>query len=432
MKTVYVCMSADVLHPGHMNILIEAKKIGRVTIGLLTDKCISSYKTSPLLSYDDRKFILENIDGVEAVVPQDTLDQIPNISQIKPDYVVHGDDWKTGFQKGIRQRVLETLQTWGGELVEPSYTKEFSASKIQAKLRAMGVTHEARMKRLRHLLKSKNIVRILEAHNGLSGLIAENVKVLKGHEVKDFDGIWISSLTDSSSKGKPDIELVDLTSRINTIQQILEVTTKPIIVDGDTGGLIEHFPFTVKSLERLGVSAIIIEDKTGLKKNSLFGTDVQQMQDTIESFSNKITAGKKAQVTSDFMVIARVESLILKMGMADALERTKAYIAAGADAIMIHSKEKEPDEILEFCLEYSKYENKVPLVAVPSSYNKITETELSKAGIDIVIHANHMLRSAYPAMMKTAESILQNDRSFEADEYCMPIKEVLNLIPGGK
>lgn len=429
MKTVYVCMSADVLHPGHLNIIKEARKLGGIVIGLLTDKAICGYKRPPLLSFNDRKAILENIKGVVEVIAQESLDQIPNIKKLKPDFVVHGDDWKTGFQKEIRQKVIYTLKGWGGTLVEPIYTQEFSTSKLRAKLTEIGITPEARKKRLRQLLEIKQPIRILEAHNGLTGLIVENIKIMKDNAVKEFDGIWISSLTDSTSKGKPDIEFVDLTSRINTIQQILEVTTKPVIVDCDTGGIIEHFPYTVKSLDRLGISAIIIEDKTGLKKNSLFGTDVEQSQETIEKFSNKISAGKQAQVTNDLMIIARIESLILKKGLNDALKRAKAYIEAGADAIMIHSKEKEPDEILEFCKKYSKFDITVPLVAVPSTYNNISDIELAYAGVNIVIYANHLLRSAYPAMVKVAESILYHERSFESDKYCMPIKEIINLIP---
>ena len=432
MKKVYVCMSADVIHPGHLNIINEAKKYGEVIVGLLTDKAVASYKRLPLLSYDNRKIIVENIKGVKEVIPQETLDQTDNLKKIKPDYVVHGDDWKTNFHKGIRAKVIDTIKEWGGELIEPSYVKEFSASQLDLKLHEIGVTPESRMKRLKSLLQAKDLVKFLEVHNGLTGLIVENTRIKKDGAFREFDGMWISSLTDSTAKGKPDIEFVDLTSRLNTIHNILEVTTKPIIVDGDSGGLVPHFPFVVKTLERLGVSAIIIEDKTGLKKNSLFGTEVKQTQDTIENFSHKISMGKKAQVTDNFMVIARIESLILKAGIEDALKRAKAYIEAGADAIMIHSKEKEPTEILEFCKEYSKFENKMPLVVVPTTYNKITEKELNNAGVNVVIYGNHLLRSAYPAMVKTAETILENERSYETDEICMPIKEILELIPGGK
>ncbi len=432
MKKVYVAMSADIVHPGHLNIISEARKLGEITIGLLTDKAIASYKRLPFLSYEQRKMIMENIKDVKEVVPQETLDYVPNLKKLKPDYVVHGDDWRTGVQKETRKRVIQTLKEWGGKLIEPPYTKDISSTQLHQSLCDIGTTPETRMKKLRRLLEAKPLVRIIEAHNGLTGLIVENTKIMKDGAVKEFDGMWISSLTDSISKGKPDIEFVDLTSRLNTIHQILEVTTKPLIVDGDTGGITEHFPFTVKTLERLGVSAIIIEDKIGLKKNSLFGAEVKQTQDTIKNFSNKISAGKKAQVTDDFMIIARIESLILKAGVKDALKRAKAYIESGADAIMIHSKEKDPKEILEFCKEYNKFKQKVPLVAVPTTYNKITEKELIDAGVRIVIYANHLLRSAYPAMTKTAKTILIHERSYEANEMCMPIKEILTLIPGGK
>ncbi|HII17045.1 TPA: phosphoenolpyruvate mutase [Candidatus Woesearchaeota archaeon] len=432
MKKVYVGMSADLIHPGHLNIINEARKLGEVTVGLLTDKAIASYKRLPALTYEQRKIIMENIKGVSKVVPQETLDYVLNLRILKPDFVVHGNDWKAGVQREVRQRVIDALSEWGGKLVETEYTVGISSTILNKALKEVGTTPDIRMKRLRRLLDAKQIVRVLEVHNGLTGLIAEHTSNTKERSVEEFDGMWVSSLTDSTAKGKPDIEYVDLTSRLNTIHEILDVTTKPIIVDGDTGGLIEHFPFTVRTLERIGVSAIIIEDKVGLKKNSLFGTDVAQQQDTIEGFSEKIHAGKQAQVTEQFMIIARIESLILKAGVADALKRAKAYIAAGADGVMIHSKEKTPDEVLEFCKAYASFDQKVPLVAVPSTYNIITEKELADAGVSVVIYANHMLRSAYPAMVTTARSILEHGRSYEADAQCMPIKEILELIPGGK
>ena len=431
-KTVYVGMSADLIHPGHLNIINEAKKLGEVTIGLLTDKAIAGYKRLPFLTYEQRKLIIENIKGVHNVIPQETLDYVPNLKFTKPDYVVHGDDWKTGVQKQTRDRVIEALKEWGGKLVEVEYTKGISSTQMINSLKEIGTTPEIRMKRLRRLLEVKPIVRLIEAHNGLTGLIAENIQIIIDNQPREFDGMWLSSLTDSTAKGKPDIEAVDVTARMQTLNDIVEVTTKPIIYDGDTGGRPEHFVFTVKTLERLGVSAVIIEDKTGLKKNSLFGTDVDQTQDSIEDFSHKITMGKKSQITKEFMIIARVESLILKKGVDDALTRSKAYIEAGADGIMIHSKEKKPDEILEFCKRYKSFDKKVPLIAVPSSYNTIYERELIEAGVNIVIYANQLLRSAYPAMVDTAKSILENERSFEADSRMMPINEILNLIPGGK
>jgi len=431
MKKVYVGMSADLIHPGHLNIIKEASKYGEVIVGVLTDKAIASYKRLPFLSFDQRKEIVESLKGVSKVIAQETLDYVPNLELIKPDYIVHGDDWKTGPQKETRNRVIEVLKNWGGELIEPEYTKGISSTQLNIGLKEIGTTSDVRRKRLRRLLNAKSIVRILEAHSGLAGLIVENASIKSDNTMQEFDGMWLSSLTDSTAKGKPDIGCVDLTSRMNTVNDILEVTTKPIIYDGDSGGLPEHFQFMVRTLERSGISAVIIEDKVGLKKNSLFGTDVSQTQDSIENFSLKIQAGKKAQITDEFMIIARIESLILNTGMEDALTRAKAYISAGADAIMIHSKQKTPDEILEFCSKYSTFENKLPLVVVPSTYSQITEDELKEAGVSIVIYANQMLRSAYPAMLKTAETILENQRAKECDEFCMPIKEILTLIPGG-
>jgi phosphoenolpyruvate phosphomutase / 2-hydroxyethylphosphonate cytidylyltransferase len=428
-KKVYVAMSADLIHPGHLNIIEEARKYGDVLIGLLTDRAIASYKRLPYMTFDQRKKVIENIKGVAEVVPQETLDYVPNLEKYRPDFVVHGDDWKTGVQKEVRQKVINALAKWGGELIEPTYTPGVSSTELNIWIREMGTTPGIRLNMLRRLLESKDIVKVMEAHNGLTGLIVEKTSIKKENVTREFDAMWLSSLTDSTAKGKPDIGCVDLTSRMNTVSDILEVTTKPIIFDGDSGGLTEHFVFMVRTLEREGVSAVIIEDKVGLKKNSLFGTEVEQTQDSIENFCEKIRTGKKAQVTQNFMIFARIESLILNAGMDDAVKRAEAYVAAGADGIMIHSKEKSPDEILEFCRRYNEFNVKVPLVVVPSTYNSITETELKKAGVRIVIYANQLLRSAYPAMIKTAQTILENERAYEADKACMSIKEILTLIP---
>jgi phosphoenolpyruvate phosphomutase len=431
-KKVYLGMSADLIHPGHLNIIKEASKLGEVTIGLLTDKAIASYKRLPYLEFDQRKQIVESIKGVDLVVAQDTLDYTSNLLKIKPDFVVHGDDWKEGIQSNTRSRVIDIIKEWGGELVEVPYTSGISSTKINQSIKEIGTTPDIRRKRLRRLINSKSIVRIIEAHSGLSGLIVEHTKVEVDGEVREFDGMWASSLTDSTSKGKPDIEAVDITARVSNINDLVEVTTKPIIFDGDTGGKIEHFVFTVRTLERLGVSAIIIEDKVGLKKNSLFGTDVEQQQDSIEGFCEKIVAGKAAQVTDEFMIVARIESLILQQGMEDALNRAKAYTNVGVDAIMIHSKESNPDEILEFCKKYNQFDKTVPFVFVPSSFDTIYEKELAQAGVKVVIYANQLLRSAYPSMLNTAKLILEHQRAYEARPNLMSIKEILTLIPGGQ
>lgn len=431
-KKVYIGMSADIIHPGHLNIIKKGSELGKITVGVLTDEAIASYKRLPYLNYEQRKLIIESIKNVHKVIPQKTLDYSSNLLSEKPDFVVHGDDWKEGVQKKTRDNVVKVISEWGGEVVDVPYTEGVSSTLLNEKLKSIGTTPEIRLKMLRRLIHAKPIVRILESHSGLTGLIAENITVEENGVKKEFDGMWSSSLTDSTSKGKPDIEAVDITTRMHGLTDSLECTTKPIIYDGDTGGKIEHFVFAVRTLERNGVSAIIIEDKTGLKKNSLFGTAVPQTQDTIEGFSNKISAGKKAQITEDFMVIARLESLILGKGMDDALKRAHAYILAGADAIMIHSKEKSGEEIKEFCLKFRSKNNNTPIVVVPSTYNHIKESEFIKWGVNIVIYANHMLRSSYPAMVKVAESILINERSSDVNDDCMPIKEILELIPGTK
>jgi phosphoenolpyruvate phosphomutase len=429
MKKVYVAMSADIIHPGHLNIIENAAKYGEVTVGVLTDKAISSYKRLPYLKYEQRAQIVQAIKNVKEVIPQDTLDYRPNLKLLKPDFVIHGDDWKEGVQKETRQQVIETITEWGGQLIEIPYTKGISSTQLNNAVREIGTTPDIRRAALRRLLYAKPIVRIIEAHNGLTGLIVENTKVEIDNSLREFDGMWASSLTDSTVRGKPDIEAVDITARLTNINDLLEVTTKPIIFDGDTGGKIEHFIYTVRTLERLGVSAIIIEDKIGLKKNSLFGTDVEQHQDLIEHFCAKIKAGKRSQVTDDFMIIARIESLILKAGLEDAIERAKAYIDAGCDGIMIHSKDSKPDEILEYCNRAKSFKKKVPIVVVPTTYDTIYESELADAGANIVIYANQLLRSAYPAMVDTAKKILTYDRAFEAQENLMSIKDILTLIP---
>ena len=434
MKTVYLAISVDTIHPGHINIIKKASKLGELTIGILTDSAIASYKKLPLMKYEQRKLIIENIKGVSKIVPQETTSYRNNIIKLKPDYVVHGDDWREGKLKATRQEVLEILAEIGGELIEYSYTQGISSSMLDEITKPIGTTPSIRLSMLRRLIHSKSIVTVNEVHNGLSGLITESIKVTKNDKNIEFDAMWSSSLTDSTSKGMPDIEAVDMSSRISSVNHVFEVTTKPMIFDGDTGGKIEHFVFTVRSLERLGVSAIVIEDKIGLKKNSLFGNEVEQTQDSIEGFKEKIAAGKKAQVTNDFMIIARIESLILDAGMDDALIRAKEYIRAGADAIMIHSRKKSPEEIFEFCDKYHKMNLNQPLMVVPSSFNEVTIEEWEKKGVSIVCYANHMMRSAYPAMLNTAKSILANGRSHEAesDNLCMSVKEILELIPGTK
>ena len=400
-KTVYLGMIGDIMHPGLINIINEATKYGDVMIGLYTDKAIATHKRLPYLTYEQRKQVIESIKGVSSIVPQDDWSYVPNLVKYKPDYLIHGDDWLYGPDKYIRDEVFKVMEAMGGQVIEVPYTKGISASGLKEAIDSLGVTPQARLASLRRLISAKPIVRIMESHCGLTGLIIEHTKVEVGDEVREFDGMWASSLTDSTSKGKPDIEAVDLTTRLHDLNDSLEVTTKPVIYDGDTGGKTEHFVFTVRTLERLGVSAVIIEDKVGLKQNSLFGTDAVQTQDTIEGFCSKIKAGKEAQVTRDFMIIARIESLIAGKPVEDALERAFAYVAAGADGIMIHSKNKDGMDIKEFCQRFREKDNHTPIVAVPTTYAQFTEEELASWGINIVIYANHMLRSAYPAMVKS-------------------------------
>lgn len=430
MATVYVGMAADLIHPGHINIIKEAAKLGEVTVGVLTDTAIASYKRLPFLDFEQRCLVIQGLQGVKSVVAQHTLDYRPNLFELRPDFVVHGDDWRTGVQAKTRSQVVETLAEWGGELVEVGYTPGISSTKLNAAVKDVGTTVEIRRRTLKRLINAKPIVRVLETHSPLCGLIIEHASQVIDGTPAQFDAMWSSSLTDSTVRGKPDTEALDMSSRLGAVNEIFEVTTKPLIFDGDTGGQPEHFALNVKSLERLGVSAVIIEDKQGLKKNSLFGNDVVQEMADVDEFSAKILAGKEAQVTDDFMIIARLESLILQQGIDDALARAFSYVEHGADAIMIHSREKEPAEVFDFCRKFRDAGQEVPIVAVPSTYSAVTEAELIKAGINVVIYANHLLRASYPSMMSVANSILKHGRAKEAEEYCMKISEILKLIPG--
>ena len=428
MSKVYTCFCTDVIHEGHLNILQEAKKYGDVVVGILSDKAMIKYNRFPTVTIEERKRIVEETGLVSDIIVQDEIMYDKVIEMVKPDYVIHGDNWCSGPESAIRANVIENLQKHGGELIEISYTYNENVKKIDDNIKEKLAMPEFRRKRLRQLLELCPVVKTIEVHSGLTGLIAEKTIVEHDGELNQFDAMWLSSLCDSTAKGKPDIELVDMSSRMRTIDDVMEVTTKPIILDGDTGGLVEHFVYNVRTLERMGVSAVIIEDKTGLKKNSLFGTEVEQTQDSIENFCEKIRAGKNAQRTEEFMIVARIESLILDKGQEDALARAFAYVEAGADAIMIHSRRKSPDEIFAFCDAFRAKDKKTPIVVVPTSFNSVTEKELSEHGVNIVIYANQLTRSAFPAMQSTAVEILKNHRALEVDSKLMPFKEIITLI----
>ena len=428
-RRVYMCFSTEYIHSGHIAIIRKACRLGRLTIGVLSDEAVASFRRFPLIPFAERKSLISNITGVSEVVEQRTLSYADNLRQLKPDFVVHGDDWREGFQKPIRQEVMEVLASYGGRLVEFPYSHDAKYDELDKMTRAQLAMPDIRRGRLRKLIGLKGLVTALEAHSGITGLICEKTTVLQEGKTYQFDAMWISSLCDSTAKGKPDIELVDMTSRFRTIDDIMEVTTKPIIFDGDTGGLAEHFVYTVRTLERMGVSMVIIEDKTGLKKNSLFGTEVKQTQDSIEHFCEKIRAGKKAQKTADFMICARIESLILEQGMDDALTRAFAFVGAGADAIMIHSRKKDPAEIFEFVEKFRAQDATTPIVVVPTSFNTVTEEEFRQRGVNVVIYANQLTRTGFPAMQQAARTILTHHRAKECDDMCMSIKEIINLIP---
>jgi phosphoenolpyruvate phosphomutase / 2-hydroxyethylphosphonate cytidylyltransferase len=427
-KKVYVGLSADIIHEGHINILKIANKYGNVIVGLLTDEAISSYKNIPHLDFKRRKIIVQNIRYVKKVIPQKTLDYVENLNLIKPDFVVHGDDWKKGVQKKTRERVIKTLKRWSGKLIEPRYTKNISSTIIKNKILEIGALPQNRVSRLRRLLDTKDIVRILESHNSLTGLIIENLKINKKDKAIEFDGMWSSSLTDSATKGKPDNSSLDFSSRISSLNDMMDATSKPLVFDADNGGELAHLPFLVRSLERSGVSAIIMEDKIGLKKNSLFKNQTNTKQDKPEIFAKKIKKICNSRQSIDFLVVARIESFIVGKGLNDALKRAEIYSKAGVDAILIHSKDKTPKEIFSFAKKFRKSKNFVPLVSVPSTYSKVYEKDLIKNGFKLVIYANQLLRAAYPAMENTAKKILEKSRAYEAEDKIIPIKKIINLI----
>tara|TARA_B100000989_G_scaffold279855_1_gene242844 strand:- start:816 stop:2120 length:1305 start_codon:yes stop_codon:yes gene_type:complete len=427
-KKVYVGLAADILHEGHINILKIASELGEVTVGLLTDKAISSYKKFPHLSYRQREIVLKNIKYVKNVIPQNTLDYRSNLKVLKPDFVVHGDDWKSGVQKNVRKNVINTLKKWNGKVVEPKYTKNISSSLIKKKIYEIGTTPDTRIEKLKRMINAKDIVRIIEAHNPLTGLIIENTRITKGQIYSEFDGMWSSSLTDSSIRGKPDNQSVDISTRISGVNEILDVTTKPMIFDADNGGRIEHIKYLIKNLERSGVSAVVIEDKVGLKKNSLFKNQSGVKQDSIKNFSRKLEVASKSKISENFMIVARIESFILKKGLSDAIRRAEAYSKAGADAILIHSKEKSPEEIFSFSKKFLRSKYYKPIIAVPSTYSKTKEVELIKNGFKIVIYANHFLRAIYPSIENAAKTILTNQRSYELEKKISSVSSVINLI----
>lgn len=428
-KTVLLSMSTDIIHGGHIAIIEKAAALGDLTVAVLTDEAVASFKRYPLLNYAERVKIIRSLNGVSRVVPQTEVSFRKILSELKPDIVVHGDNWKNDNLKPVREECIKILSEYGGELVEFPYSDNEEYRNLDSYFRSQASLPDIRRARLRNALSMKGLITAMEAHDGLTGLLVENTVVYQEGGARQFDAMWVSSLCDSTAKGKPDIELVDMTSRFRTIEDIMEVTTKPIIFDGDTGGKTEHFVYTVRSLERLGVSMVIIEDKTGLKKNSLFGTEVVQTQDSIENFCAKIAAGKKAQKTKEFMICARIESLILEQGMEDALNRANSFVAAGADAIMIHSRKKDPSEIQEFIEKFRNENQTTPIVLVPTSFNSIKEEEWKERGANIIIYANQLMRAEVPAMKKAAETILENHRAEECDEMLMPFKEIIRLIP---
>jgi len=431
-KLVYVGMTAEFFHHGHANILIKAREYGNVMVGLLTDSALLSHKRLPMLTWEQRKTIIANFNGVTEVVPQHEWEYSNNILKYRPDFMVHGDDWNVEHQKNVKDKALAALKTYGGRLIEIAYTDGVSSSVLQKEELSNGILPSTRVGILRRLINAKSIVRVLESHNAVTASIVDQSEHFSNsmNEVVRFDAIWSSSLTDSTSRGLPDTEALSISSRLLNIMEIFNVTNLPLIMDADTGGDAQHLSLHIKSMERIGISACIIEDKKGLKKNSLLGTSVSQEIEEPLVFAEKIDVAIKSKISQDFMVIARLESLILELGMEDALNRARLYCEAGVDGIMIHSRKKSPSEIFQFASIFRKEFPDVPLISVPTTYNEVYEKELVDAGFNVVIYANHMLRAAVPAMRNVANTILENGRSFEVDSRIESMASILKFIPG--
>ena len=427
-KIVYVPLAADILHEGHLNILKIASNYGKVIVGLLTDAAIIQYKNLPFFDYHQRFKIVSNLKLVDEVVPQDNWNYTLILNSIKPDFFVHGDDWKMGIQSKIRLEVIKELKKWNGKLIEPKYSKNISKVSQKNKILHLGITPDQRKLQLKRLLKAKKFIRIMESHSALSSLIIENINIYKNKKLLQFDGIWSSSLTDSALRGRPDNQSVDYSQRINFLNETIDTSLKPIIFDGDNGGRLEHLTYLIKNLEKIGVSALVLEDKKGLKINSLFKDQTNSSQESVEKFSKKIKMAINSRISEDFMIVARIESLILGKCLKDAINRAEQYSKAGADAILIHSNKNRPTEIFNFAKVFKRSKFFKPMIAIPSTYSKTYEKELIKNGFKIVIYANHLLRASYKAMYETAEKILIKQRAFESEKKITPINNIISLI----
>ena len=431
-KIIYLGLTADLIHAGHINIINEALKYGQLLIGLITDQAISKEKRLPLLSYFDRKALLLNIKGVKDIVPQEDWDYSINLQKYKPDFFIHGDDWNTSEYKIIKNNCINVLSAYGGKLIEIAHTPNINSDLVVDKIRKLKNVSSLRQNTLKRLLQSKSFIKIIEVHSPMSAMIIDNLKINNERGSNFFDGFWSSSLSDSTLFGRPDIESLDIASRLNMINNIFHATTKPLVMDIDTGGLLEHLEINIKTIEQAGVSAVVIEDKKGLKKNSLFGNEVIQHQEDVKVFQEKIKLINTIKVNDNFLCIARIESLILDKGLEDALHRASSYVDAGADMVLIHSRKKTPDEVFLFANEFKRDHPNIPLACIPTSFYTVTEGLLQDKGFNLSIYANHLIRASYKHMEKIAKSILTYQTSQYIEEDIESVKDILNLIPGTK
>ncbi len=405
-KTVYVGMSADLVHPGHINLLREAASLGRVTVGLLTDRAISSYKRMPFLTFEQRRAVIEHIAFVTAVVPQDTLDYTDNLRLLRPDFVVHGDDWRNGVQAQTRRRVLDVLREWGGTLVEPPYTEGISSTALRMAAMDIGFAPGVRQRRLRRMLDCKPLVRVMQAHDGLSAHIVDRLEETTQGAPREYDAIWVDSLAGAPIRGKPDPLPFDLSSRLVTLHEILDATTKPLICNAGGAGHAAGVTAAVRTLERIGVSAIVIDTEVTDRRAVPAMAASAPPQDDMAAFIREIAAARDARVTPDFMIIARINDRTRDCGADRMMARAAAGVDAGADAVMCDSDPVNPDGIFDLCRRYRRLMNGHPLLVGLSGTEGLQEHDLASAGASMVVYTDTLLRAAREAMISAASQVL--------------------------
>jgi len=421
-KTVYVGMVGDMLHVGHINILKTAARLGRVTVGVLTDRAVVGYKRLPLLAFEDRVRVVESIADVAAVVPQKTLSYVENLRALRPDYVVHGDDWRYGDQVSrARAEVIATLGEWGGELVEVAYTKGISSTAIHRSGAADALFSGTRQGRLRRLLAAKPTLRIVEAHSGLSAKIAAEVRGPDG--ATGFDAVWQSGLTDAIHRGKSDGGAVDRGRRLQAVEEILDAGPLPLIYDGRAAGRPETVFDLTRALDKAGVSALCLGDRSDPDRT---GPEMSPAETVAQ-----IEAVRAACPTGAVMAISRIVVAAPGNGgsgaLDRALDRALALLEAGSDAVMFDSAADTAEPILDIAARLRRQRRDVPLFAAQSDRWGAPIHRFENAGIDAVVYETHLLRATVAPMRRAATALLAEGTGPAPD--LTPLPELRGLFP---